>query len=98
MASLVNLDLKLTGPFWTYKNQIAQVLGTAEDVTAKMAEHDVKDRLGEVIKHPTGAYQNAVHAERRSELRVVTDGGIAYGPWLESGRTRGPGGVPRVTR
>jgi hypothetical protein len=96
--SRVNLSVVKTGPFWTHGRQIAQATEQAESKVADRARDHIKDRLGQVVKHRTGAYENAVKAERRGSVHVVTDSGVVYGPWLEAGRTRGPGGVPRTTR
>jgi len=44
----------------------------------------VQARLDKVLKHPTGAYQSnlqTVTVGRNDQ--VVTDRGVAYGPWLE---------------
>jgi len=44
----------------------------------------VRDQLHEVIRHPTGYYESHIQVRVHSELdRVITDGGIVYGPWLE---------------
>ena len=43
---------------------------------------EVTQRLGENLKNPTGYYVSRLQTERAGEDRLVTDGGVVYGPWL----------------
>lgn len=40
-------------------------------------------RLHDVLQHPTGYYESRIQIERMQTERMLTDGGIIYGPWLE---------------
>ncbi len=49
----------------------------------------VLERLGHVLRHPTGYYESQVRTEMRSDSEAfVTDGGVVYGPWLEGTGSR----------
>lgn len=55
---------------------------------AEFAEDQVKSRLGMVLRHPTGYYESQIRAHRVGSYWHVDDSGVAYGPWLESGKNR----------
>jgi len=87
-----NVTLKVipTGPVFN------GVLARAVDVAAQTAEEAigefgvnlVQQRLGEVLKNPTGFYQSQIETDRAGPSTVVTDGGVKYGPWLEGTSSR----------
>lgn len=55
-----------------------------EKELAKDAVNKVHQRLGQVLRHPTGYYESQVQTERANTSgERVTDGGVIYGPWLE---------------
>lgn len=43
----------------------------------------IHQRLGHVLKHPTGYYESRVMIDNSSASPMVTDSGVIYGPWLE---------------
>ncbi len=55
------------------------------DDVAQAAVDLVHQRLGQVLRNPTGYYRSKVVADRStgSDRALVTDGGVVYGPWLE---------------
>lgn len=55
---------------------------------AQAAVNEVQNRLGQVLKNPTGAYQASIVTDQASSDNVVTDGGVIYGPWLEGVSSR----------
>ena len=38
-----------------------------------------------IYKHPTGRYKGSVVQIKTADSTTITDGGVAYGPWLEFG-------------
>lgn len=63
-------------------------LPAAEAAVADRGVNLVHDRLGTVLKHPTGYYESRVVTDRVSDGHAVTDGGVVYGPWLEGVSSR----------
>jgi len=65
------------------------------DDVAQAAVDLVHQRLGQVLRHPTGYYRSRVVANRAggSDAVLVTDQGVVYGPWLE-----GVGGRNKASR
>lgn len=59
----------------------------SRDVAAE-GEEDVRAQLGRVLKHPTGYYEAHITTIRRGLTRVIHDGGVIYGPWLEGTGSR----------
>jgi hypothetical protein len=48
----------------------------------------VHQRLGQVLKHPTGYYESRVVKTTRSSGYDVDDSRVVYGPWLEGVSSR----------
>lgn len=97
-TSSVNIETKLTGPFWHRHSEVAQISVEAVSLTVDETQSEVERYFARVIKNPTGAYEKAIGKRKQANFGKVLDNGATYGPWLESGRTRGPGGRPRTTR
>jgi hypothetical protein len=70
-----------------FSGRTAAALGTYADQVgyrvATYAEDQVRQRLGQVLQHPTGYYQSRITVERSGTGYLVSDGGVVYGPWLE---------------
>ena len=64
---------------------VAAALEEITDDVAQAAVDLVHQRLGQVLRNPTGYYRSRVVANtaRGSDAVLVTDGGVVYGPWLE---------------
>jgi hypothetical protein len=58
-----------------------------EDI-AQEAFDEIQQRLGAVLKNPTGFYESRVQVSNQSDTIAVTDGGVVYGPWLEGTSSR----------
>ncbi len=53
------------------------------EVVAQKAFEEVGAALGAVLKNPTGYYESRITVDRqRSDMFVVHDQGVFYGPWL----------------
>lgn len=51
---------------------------------ATQGQHDVQERLGHVLRHPTGKYQHRIRVAKTSKtVATVDDQRSVYGPWLE---------------
>lgn len=48
----------------------------------------VRQRLGRVLKHPTGFYESRISVDLSVKDYAVTDSGVVYGPWLEGVSSR----------
>lgn len=59
---------------------------------AKDGEQMVKQQLGSRLKNPTGFYKSQIKAEKLSKFNdwLITDSGVVYGPWLETGKYTPP--------
>lgn len=83
--------VRTSGPL--FSGEAARVLDrmTEEIATevAKVAEQDVRTRLGQVLRHPTGKYRSRIRSAVESQGRVVVDDQRSvYGPWLEGTGSR----------
>lgn len=61
----------------------ARLVIEMNELLAQEAMNRVLDRLGRVLKHPTGYYESRISVERRAVYRGVTDNRVRYGGWLE---------------
>ncbi|MFC4609725.1 hypothetical protein ACFO9E_18170 [Streptomyces maoxianensis] len=57
----------------------------AEETIGNEGEKMLVARFGQVLKHPTGHYVSQLRVEQSKTMAEITDGGVIYGPWLESG-------------
>jgi hypothetical protein len=72
-----------------WRPEMRHIRQKVEEKLAKETEAAVEQRLGRVLKHPTGHYMSQIDVRGPH----VTDGGVVYGPWLE-----GVGSRNRTTR
>lgn len=73
------------GPLFnaTAKSETHTMCLAIEDGVGREAKALVLQRLGAVLKNPTGFYESQIEVDRFSDESVVTDQGVVYGPWLE---------------
>lgn len=93
MATRIKLAVDLSGPFFNQPGARLAVRQFLDDTKAEVAaigEDEIENRLGAVLKHPTGHYKSRVTHNRlqRFNDQVITDGGVIYGPWLEGTSSR----------
>jgi hypothetical protein len=81
----MDVTFKATGPLFDGRldRAIATGLEQGLDDVAQRGVDLVRQRLGGVLRHPTGHYESVIQVERAGTDRAVTDSGIVYGPWLE---------------
>lgn len=60
----------------------------AEREVAQAGANEVRNRLGQVLEHPSGRYRSNIVTDLVQGDPVVTDGGVVYGPWLEGTSSR----------
>jgi hypothetical protein len=63
----------------------------ANDIEYAVALHGeklVKQRLHQVLKHPTGYYESRIGIDRSRGGYTVNDSRVIYGPWLEGTGSR----------
>ena len=79
-----------SGPLFDGRAQAAsrRLVRDMRDTLGKRGKEMVLERLGQVIRHPTGYYESQVRTEAHGSVEVVTDGGVVYGPWLEGTSSR----------
>ncbi len=65
------------------KAAAARMVIRINEALAQEGVNRVLNRLGSVLKNPTGYYESRISVERRSTYRGVTDNGVPYGGWLE---------------
>jgi hypothetical protein len=85
-----SVEVTVKGPLFDGRLErgIAQGLEDGLDQVAKDGVNLVRQRLAGVLRHPTGRYESVIQTDRAGASRVITDGGIVYGPWLEGVSTR----------
>lgn len=85
-----NASMVRRGPLFTGKTAAA-LTAYADQVSYKIAtyaEDQIRQRLPQVLKHPTGYYQSRITVDRSGDGYMVSDGGVVYGPWLEGTGSR----------
>lgn len=88
---MADRDLDFHGPLFDGRAKAAaqRLVRDMRDTLGDRGKEMVLQRLGEVIKHPTGYYESQVRSEAHgSQFVDVTDGGVVYGPWLEGTGSR----------
>lgn len=86
-----DVDVSYSGPMFDGRAQAAgdRMARDMTDTLGKRGKDMVLERLGEVIRHPTGYYESQVRVNVVTDHEhVVTDGGVVYGPWLEGTSSR----------
>lgn len=58
------------------------------DEVAKQGKQDVLQRLGQVLRHPTGKYESRLRVTEQGTRATVDDQRSVYGPWLEGTGSR----------
>lgn len=82
----MSVKITTTGPIFKESETAAATkafLNKAEEDIAQKGVNLVRERLGDVLRHPTGYYERHIQTDITSAGTVVTDGGVIYGPWLE---------------
>jgi hypothetical protein len=81
----MDVTFEARGPLFDGRLEHAIAVGLEDglDDVAQRGVNLVRQRLGGVLRHPTGHYESVIQTERAGADRAVTDGGIIYGPWLE---------------
>lgn len=81
------VTVKRTGPVFDGRaaKEVAAGVDEATQAVAQRGLDMTQQRLGQVLKHPTGRYRSKVTVERArsGDSLVIADGGVVYGPWLE---------------
>ena len=84
-----------SGPLFSgaLESALKQGIHEAQVAVAELGEREVRSRLRQVLRHPTGYYSSRVRTEVTAADPRVTDSRVIYGPWLE-----GTGSRNRTTR
>lgn len=90
----MGIDFSAFGPLFDgrLERAVQQGLQDAQEQVAEKGRDEVRSRLRQVLRHPTGYYSGHVQVVSGTDPRV-TDGNVVYGPWLE-----GTGSRNRTTR
>lgn len=83
MRMVVTVDLSGVAVEGRADPVMRRAMRAAEDTTVHAALQAVHDRLGRVLRHPTGFYQSRVIADYARRPPSVHDSRVVYGPWLE---------------
>jgi len=89
---MIDVDVKITGP--VYDGRAAAAVKDFLDETTRelsdLAVNEIQSRLRSVLKDDTGHYRSKVITDRASSDAswIVSDQGVAYGPWLEGTSSR----------
>lgn len=77
--------VRTVGPLFTgaVNHALDLAVMRIENTVADRAVNMVKERLGEVLQHPTGFYESRIQTTRDTRGQVVNDDMVIYGPWLE---------------
>jgi hypothetical protein len=87
---MVKAETTFTGPLFNgeAKKAVEDFQVEAEEVVADYVVSEIQNRLGKVLKHPTGYYKSKIQTNRQSDDNLVTDSNVVYGPWLEGVSSR----------
>ena len=87
---LSDVQVTLSGPVFDgrARKAVDEFVVDAEDAVAQEGVNLVKQRLGQVLRHPTGYYESRIVSDRQRDDAQVTDQGVVYGPWLEGTGSR----------
>lgn len=80
------VNVVMSGPIFSAGTTDAALevfLAQARSDVAQETVNQVQNRLGAVLKHPTGYYKSHIRATNLAETSRVDDSGVIYGPWLE---------------
>lgn len=91
----LEVEVDATGPMFDARgpNATRDYTQAAVDEVAQKGKDQVDRTLIQVIRNPTPIYQTRIQIERAGTDRIINDGGIVYGPWLE-----GVGSKNKTTR
>jgi hypothetical protein len=98
-------EIRVTGPIFDGRAQRAatDLCEAIRESVAHQAYAEARQIMDASFRNPTPYYEVQTTVEPQGEAMVVHDRGIAYGPWLESGRSyrptrfRGYGSFRRAT-
>src|SRR6266498_715418 len=81
---MLDLNVHASGPLFDGRLRHAVAVGVeaAKREVSQQGVNDVRNELGQVLRHPTGFYTGHITTERRRDDLIVTDGGVIYGAWL----------------
>lgn len=73
------------GPIFTREADMAahEFCNDLEDKLVDKTVDELHKEFDIHFRHPTGYYKSQVHARGVGDDRIVDDGGVIYGPWLE---------------
>jgi hypothetical protein len=88
MSALVTLhvDVDTSGPMFNgvAEAELKRYMRAVPAAVAKEGKLMVKERLHQVLKHPTGYYESRVRIYANGALsRVIVGDNVIYGAWLE---------------
>lgn len=85
----VDLGLHRKGPIFTNPTaRVARFLIEAKEDVGNETVRLIKQRLGAVLRNPTGYYESQIQNDRKSNDFFVTDNNVVYGSWLEGTSSR----------
>jgi hypothetical protein len=83
----MSIRVTRTGPWFDGRAEVAisDFVDESEEEIAEEGLHMLVQRFGQVLQHPTGYYVSQLRVESTKTMAEITDGGVIYGPWLETG-------------
>lgn len=80
----------VTGPLFDGRaaKAVTAFLEESKVEVSQAGVNEVRNRLGQVLEHPSGRYRNRIVTDLVQGDPVVSDGGMVYGPWLEGTSSR----------
>lgn len=82
----MSVDISFDGPWFDGRAERAmqQAADDAREDIAEFAENHALGLMGAAFRHPTGYYESRIETTRvSSEVSLVHDNDVVYGPWLE---------------
>ncbi len=82
----MSVDIQMRGPLFDGRAERAaqQACEDARDDIASFAQEHALGLMRAAFRHPTGYYESRVTTTNlSSEVALVHDQGVVYGPWLE---------------
>jgi hypothetical protein len=82
----MSVEIRFEGPLFDGRAERAMdaACDDAREDVAEFGETHALTLMGMAFRHPTGYYESRVETSRvSSEVSLVHDNGVVYGPWLE---------------
>lgn len=82
---MIGIEVSANGPIFDGRADLITDR-MCDDIAETVAQHGydlIQQRLGHVLRHPTGYYQSRIQVNDLGSDQIINDSDVIYGPWLE---------------